>query len=223
MNTIYLVRHGENPANLTKELSHREIDYPLTPKGRLQAQQTADYFEGMGIDAIYTSPLKRAVETAAIIDVQLGLGYKVMENFREINVGALERKPASAEVWEQHIRILDDWFSGKHHSRFPDGEDYNTLWDRMRSGVEQVVSGVENHKIIILAHGGLFLLTLKDLCPQVDVDWDMESHNCSISEVQIEQKNGAIEGSLVSWGLHDHLHGEAAKLVPGTPQEDSFA
>ena len=37
MNRIYLVRHGENTANLTKEFSHRRVDYSLTPKGILQA------------------------------------------------------------------------------------------------------------------------------------------------------------------------------------------
>ncbi len=42
---IYLVRHGENVANLTKEFSHRKVDHSLTPKGRLQAKQTAAYFK----------------------------------------------------------------------------------------------------------------------------------------------------------------------------------
>ena len=41
INRIYLVRHGENRANLTKEFSYRLVDYPLTEKGILQAQQTA--------------------------------------------------------------------------------------------------------------------------------------------------------------------------------------
>lgn len=42
MNIIYLVRHGENKANLTKEFSYKKVDYPLTPKGVIQAQQTYD-------------------------------------------------------------------------------------------------------------------------------------------------------------------------------------
>ena len=60
MNTLYLIRHGENPANITKEFSHRLVDYSLTPKGVLQAQQTGEYFKNKQIDAIYCSPLKRA-------------------------------------------------------------------------------------------------------------------------------------------------------------------
>ena len=67
LNRLYLVRHGENMANLTKEFSYRHVDYSLTPKGVLQAQQTAAYFTDKHIHEIYTSPLKRAVETADII------------------------------------------------------------------------------------------------------------------------------------------------------------
>ena len=37
MNRVYLVRHGENLAHLTKEFSYRKVDYPLTPKGVMQA------------------------------------------------------------------------------------------------------------------------------------------------------------------------------------------
>ena len=60
MNTIYLVRHGENRANLTKEFSYKVVDYSLTPKGALQAQQTAQFFQDKQIHEVYTSPLKRA-------------------------------------------------------------------------------------------------------------------------------------------------------------------
>ena len=67
MHTIYWVRHGENKANITKEFSYKYVDYSLTPKGIQQAQQTARFFRNKNIQTIYTSPLKRAVETAEII------------------------------------------------------------------------------------------------------------------------------------------------------------
>jgi broad specificity phosphatase PhoE len=59
MKRLYWVRHGESIVNLTKEFSHRLVDKPLTPKGTLQAQQTADYFIDKKIDAIYCSPLNK--------------------------------------------------------------------------------------------------------------------------------------------------------------------
>ncbi|MGH2510245.1 MAG: histidine phosphatase family protein, partial [Ktedonobacteraceae bacterium] len=92
-NTIHLVRHGENPANITHEFSYKLIDYPLTPKGVLQATQTAEFLKGTPIDAIYSSPLKRAHETAHIIAAPHQLPVTVIEGFREVNVGELELRP----------------------------------------------------------------------------------------------------------------------------------
>ncbi len=97
-NTIYLVRHAENTANLTKEFSHRLVDYSLTPKGILQAQQTAEYFTDKNIDEIYSSPLKRARETADIIAQKLHLPVGVVEQFREVNVGSLEGRPPTPKI-----------------------------------------------------------------------------------------------------------------------------
>ena len=48
MTHLYLIRHGENLANLTKEFSYLKVDYPLTPKGKLQAAQTALLLQDRG-------------------------------------------------------------------------------------------------------------------------------------------------------------------------------
>ncbi|MEL7644621.1 MAG: histidine phosphatase family protein, partial [bacterium] len=60
-------RHGENHANLIKQLSSKLVDYPLTEKGILQAQQTGEALAGRGIKALFCSPLKRAKQTAEIV------------------------------------------------------------------------------------------------------------------------------------------------------------
>ena len=122
MNTIYLVRHGENKANLTKEFSYRLVDYPLTDKGVLQAQQTAEYFQDKAIHEVYASPLKRAVQTAEIIGAALKVEPKVIEPFREINVGALERIPPSAQTWRIHNGIIQNWRQGNYELAFPGGK-----------------------------------------------------------------------------------------------------
>jgi len=72
LHTLYVVRHGENPANLNREFSYKLIDYSLTEKGVRQAEETASFFREKGIDAIYSSPLKRARETAQIIAAPIG-------------------------------------------------------------------------------------------------------------------------------------------------------
>ena len=79
-NTLYLVRHGENPANVRREFSYKILDYSLNERGVRQAEQTAAYFSNgdVKVDVIFSSPLKRAMETAQIIGQLLYGGMIVM-------------------------------------------------------------------------------------------------------------------------------------------------
>lgn len=220
MNTIYLVRHGENLANLTREFSCRRVDYPLTEKGVLQARQTAAHFHPLAIDAVYASPLKRAHQTAEIIAAPLGLEVTLAEAFREVNVGRLEDEPPTEENWALHDRIFDAWRAGRHDERFPEGESYAELVARMRDGLRHVTAGRTDQRIVVVAHGGIVAATLHDICedlPTGDTDyWHL--HNCSITEIGLFDSANALRGTLRSWGACAHLSGDAARLVPVRPQ-----
>ena len=219
MNTLYFVRHGENLANLTKEFSHKKVDYSLTPKGVLQAQQTAAYFANQPIDAIYTSPLKRALETAQIIAQPHNLDTPIVENFREINVGSLEGQKITKEVWQFYLSIIDDWRNNKLTTMFPDGENFVMLRERMRDGIKDVITDRSNQHIIIVAHGGVITGSVSDICANADfAEIDrVENHNCSITRVAVEMDNGALVGQLEEWASFTHLSGEAAAVVSGLP------
>ena len=217
MHTLYLIRHGENTANITKEFSHRLVDYPLTPKGVLQAQQTGEYFRDKLIDAIYCSPLKRAIETAEIIGRAIGIQPMIMEEFREVNVGALEVLGGSPENWNMHDSIVRAWFEGQPDLMFPEGENYHMLLERMRAGVERILREQDGKRSIIVGHGGIFTFTLKDICREVDLAMLITSygHNCSITEIEMHAVDGRLDGVLKRWAAFDHLSGEAAAFVTG--------
>jgi broad specificity phosphatase PhoE len=218
---LYLLRHGENPANLSKQFSNRQVDYPLTEKGVLQAEQTADYFAGKGLQGVYSSPLKRAAQTAALIAARPGLEVEALEAFREIDVGSLEGRPATAADWALHARIMGDWFDGKHEAAFPEGENYHDLWARTLTGLLAATAGRSGQAILVVGHGGIMTVTLKDLCPDLDPEWLRTTHwdNCAFAEVELERQDGRLLGRLLTWNSHEHLHGAAAELVPGVPKE----
>lgn len=224
MNTVFLVRHGENLANITHEFSSRRIDYSLTEKGVLQAQQTADRLRHAAIDEIYSSPLKRARETAAIIAAACGLDFTVMDNFREVDVGDYELEPIRDELWEIHNRIFIGWITGQPHAKFPNGDDYFSLLERMRTGIQQVTAGKNGRRILVVGHGGIFTATLKDLIPGLDYRdlFKIPMSNCSITELEMEESLNGPRGRLVSWASSAHLSGEAAELVLGFPKKGSF-
>jgi broad specificity phosphatase PhoE len=226
-NTLYLVRHGENPANITREFSYKKIDYLLTELGVRQAEQTAAYFAGMangpgrpehgqgngqGIDAIISSPLKRALQTAEIIGAATGHPVRVIEEFREINCGEFDGAPPTDALWEHHDRILRSWRDGDLDAQFPGGENYHMLLARVRSGLSQAVAGRDGQKIVIVAHGGIVGASLRDVCPDLDprIIWTVPNRNCAVTEVELhapspEADISEARGVLMRWADCGHL------------------
>lgn len=212
-NTLYLVRHGENPANITHEFSYKLVDYSLTPKGVLQAMQTAEFLKAIKIDAIYSSPLKRAHETAQIIASPHQLPVTILEGFREVNVGELELMPPNTATWQLHDQVIADWSAGKPETTFPGGENFLELAKRTRNGLLEATRGRENQHIVIAAHGGSITALVRHIC--LDARNGL-SHttmfNCAITTLELTHDE-KIRGSLRSWANATHLSGEAAPLV----------
>ena len=205
MTTIYLVRHGENPANINREFSYRTVDYSLTPRGVEQAQQTAAYFRNLPIRAVYASPLKRAIETAQIIAEPLGLDIVVLEQFREVNVGSLENVPPTPELWAFHDQIMEDWYAGRHDVTFPDGENYLTLLARLQDGLQEIIERTPDGPSIVVAHGGIFL-ALRDICHSVEISTVRQgTRNCAITEIDLQRADDKLIGELRRWADYANL------------------
>jgi len=223
MNRVFFVRHGEGVDNVARQFSYKRIDRPLTERGRLQASMTAEYMVGKQIDEVFSSPMKRAHETALIIAERLGMEVTVLEGFREVNVGELEGKDFSAETWGMYHHVVGEWLSGNRSAGLSGGEDYDTLWSRMHSAFVQMVNGKANKNIVLAGHSGIFIDTLKDLCPGLDINWlqNVEIYNCSVTEMEIELVEGKLKGRLVDWANYSHMSGDALTRVPGIPPLES--
>lgn len=221
MNRVLLMRHGENRANLTKEFSYQSVDYPLNAKGRLQARQTGEHLQGHPIQAIYSSPLLRAVETAQIVGEILGITPIIEEDFRELNVGDLESRPPNEETWAAYRRVIRAWVEGHPETAFPGGEDYPTLWTRYERGLRKAIQAHPGQELLIVAHGGNFTLTMPTLCPGVNILdlFRAESQNASLTTIELIEEQGNLTGRLLEWASTDHLSGKAADLIPGTPHK----
>src|SRR5436190_3083868 len=87
---ISLVRHAESAANVERLMSHRVIDYSLTDLGREQADALGRWFLDRALARVYTSPLRRARETAEYIARATGAPIVEAEPLRELHVGVLD-------------------------------------------------------------------------------------------------------------------------------------
>ena len=136
-NRLGILRHGESERNVAKERaklagSHgifgsglRDVDTPLTSKGRQQAQATGEYLSrGYQFDVVFTSPYKRTLETAAGIQslLQPTPPQVIEERIREIEFGILDGLTADGikkQHPEEHSRRQRE---GKYWYRPPGGE-----------------------------------------------------------------------------------------------------
>jgi len=204
---LFYVRHGENRANITREFSYKKIDYPLTERGIAQAESTASYLKQKGICAIYSSPMKRALETAEIIGKRLDLVPFVIEELREVNVGILDGELPTKENLSIHDRVTKDWLIGNSETRFPGGENLKELLSRAGKALSQIIESSDAcQNIAVVSHGGLILYAFPLICNNAE-NFDLGTvENCSISSIEFEEsEDGQFHGKILSWGSSDHL------------------
>lgn len=153
---IYLARHGQNVDNLNGILNgHR--DEPLTALGEEQAHTTASYIKeaGLTFDAIYSSPLKRALKTAEIIADDLNLPQpKVDADLIERDFGILSGEPTSRieELCAPDI-IKTDTIT---YFLFPkDGESFPQSIERVKRLLKHVCDLHKEGSILLVTHGDI--------------------------------------------------------------------
>jgi len=153
MITLYIVRHGQTVDNLENRIQGH-TDSPLTELGVRQAQAAADRLASEHFAAIYSSDLGRAVRTAEMIASRHGLPIQTTPLLRELNLGVaqgLTREEFEGRYPEEH-RL---WRSDPAVHRPPGGETIESIIERCRTFVEQVVPQYDDGgKLAVIGHSG---------------------------------------------------------------------
>lgn len=192
--TILLVRHGTTAFNETDHLQGR-IDNPLNQKGRDEAARLAARLKCESLDAIFSSPLQRAVETATIINSSHDLPLTLVPEFSEINLGEWEGLNYS-KVRAQFPEIHQRWISDPDFP-IPGGESFSAVCARTRTGLEPILQDGRKH-ILITGHASVnraILSNLLQLSP-ASARW-FRTGNASLSRFLL------LENSLQQWAVVD--------------------
>jgi broad specificity phosphatase PhoE len=148
--TIFLARHGESDWNVEKRFQGHS-DRPLTERGRKQARALADLVGAEKIDAVYTSPLSRARETAEIVAARAGLEAVALPELREVDTGSwsgLSRADVEARFPEGFAR----WRSGG--SGWENGESYDEMAERVIGALRKIAEDHPDGRVLVISHGG---------------------------------------------------------------------
>jgi broad specificity phosphatase PhoE len=149
--TIVLVRHGETDWNRERRFQGH-ADVPLNEEGRRQARVLAELLASESFAAAYSSPLRRALETAEIIAERLGIGFEPSAGLKEVDVGSWSGL-TTTEVEQRFPDGFGHW-SVSRDGGWTDGETYEELGTRVVSEVFELAERHPGERVLVVTHGG---------------------------------------------------------------------
>ena len=150
MTTILLARHGETDWNREGRFQGH-ADPPLNRTGRAQAVDLSVELMAEDLAAVYSSPLRRAFETAEVVAASHGLEAVAVEALREVDVGSwsgLTRAEIEERFPEQFGRWLD------YGQGWEDGETYDEMGRRVVGALLEIAATHEGERVLAVTHGG---------------------------------------------------------------------
>lgn len=150
MTTVYLARHAESDWNVENRFQGHS-DRPLTDVGREQAAALADALSDISLDAVYSSPLRRALETAEIVAAAKGLEPVQVADLREVDVGGWAGL-SRADVESRFPEAFRRWLGGGEG--WEGGETYEQMAARVLDAVGRLAESHPNGSILVVSHGG---------------------------------------------------------------------
>jgi probable phosphoglycerate mutase len=197
---LTLIRHGETHANL-EGVWHGSTDGPLTERGAAQAARVAAFAGERLRDAValYSSPLRRARDTAQAIAQVLELAVSLHPGLAEFHLGSWEGK-TYRDLMQQH-RLWE------HMKSDPDfaphgGESPRGVTERITGALREIAEGHPGQRVIVVTHGGALSLGLAHLLEGTYASWGRVMDNCAVSELALHPAP-----ALLSFNQRAHLEG----------------
>jgi len=201
---LFLIRHGQSQAN-AEERAEGWGSSPLSELGRQQAQAVAQRLAELNpFTALYTSPLRRALETAQIISLAVGLPPILLDGLREINIGKLDGVPFS-RIRTRYAHLGLRWIADDPTLRFPGGETPREHRERALRTLNEVIArhpGADE-RVIVVSHGGtLATFLLHHGIGDEKNRWLLARAlgNCAITHLEVRK------GQVHVWRFNDQEH-----------------
>jgi broad specificity phosphatase PhoE len=148
--TILLARHGETDWN-RKGRFQGYADPPLNRTGRAQAVDLSVALMAEQLAAVYSSPLRRALETAEVLAASHGLEPVPVDDLREVDVGSWSGL-TRAEVEERFPAQFARWLD--YGQGWEDGETYEEMGRRAVDALLRLAAAHDGERVLAVTHGG---------------------------------------------------------------------
>jgi broad specificity phosphatase PhoE len=178
--TIYLIRHGETEFNRRGVVQGSGIDSDLNELGFLQARAFFDTYQDIEFDKIYTSKLRRTVQSVQEF-INVGIPYEQFEGLNEISWGEKEGKIPNYLEDENYLEIIVNWGKGKTDiPAAKGGETPEQVVVRQKTAFEEIISRSDERMILVAMHGRAIRILLTHLLdlPLSEMDTFNHSNLC---------------------------------------------
>ena len=195
---LYLVRHGETDFNKQGIVQGRGVDSPLNETGLAQAAALAKRFVANPVDAIYSSPLQRALQTAQSVAQQIGINEIPTDpGLEEMSWGVFEGQPQSEELSSAFEEMKQRWHNGEHDYAVEKGETLRQVQTRGVAAIDRILEQSSGKRVLVVAHGRFLRILLASLLSEYGIP-RMEELNHSNTGVNhlVYNENGFVALSL---------------------------
>jgi broad specificity phosphatase PhoE len=183
---MFLVRHAESTWNRQKKFQGQK-DPRLSDYGKKEARRLAKRFKGLLFDAVYSSPLTRAYQTAELI-VGKKAEIKREDSLKEICLGDWEGKTLTW-IRKRYGEMFYRWAAKPSSVSIPGGEDFKAFVKRVKKVVRSIESHHEEGNVLVVCHGGVistYATTVLNLPP--DDVWCLTVRNASLTIVEVSSE-----------------------------------
>ena len=199
---LYIIRHGQTDWNVEGKIQGSQ-DIPLNETGRRQALALAKGMKSRPVTAVYSSPQKRAMETAKAIAAPLGLTVRAVPQLMEIGYGDWEGRSAE-DILTTDRDLYESWWQHPATVAPPGGETLNQVDGRCRQAWDMIRAGMDGDTAVV-AHGGTlahFIVHLLEGQPEAK---EIVVSNASITTMDYDPVSGTC--CLVDLNDCSHLDG----------------
>ncbi len=195
---LYCIRHGESSYNAEGRIQGQS-DVPLSEMGHRQGEAVAAALAVLPVEALFASPLRRAMQTAQPVAEALQLEIRTDRRLMEIHAGVFQDQ-LRTDLETLYPEEIARWRGGDPDFVIPGGESRRALMQRGHEAF-RAIHQTGHQQVAVVTHGGLLAAALKAMLEIPARRHPFVLHNGSIT--QIELTDGQMK--LLSVNQIDHL------------------
>lgn len=149
---LYIIRHGQTDFNKNGIVQGSGVDSNLNETGVMQSLRFFSEYKNIPFDAIYTSALKRTIQSAQPF-IDLGIRHHILPELNEICWGEFEGKEIDDERHTEYLNVINKWRQGDLEAKWLNAESPLEMQARQHLALEKIMANTQEKTVLVATHG----------------------------------------------------------------------